>query len=137
MTVKNIFKKIDWLFPLIARLSVGIVFAQSGWGKLHNIERVTAYFTELGIPAPHIQAYFVSSVELVAGALLVLGLFTRFVIVPLIIIMVVAILTAKKGDITSYSDILGLSEYLYIILMLWIGGNGAGAISIDRFIKRS
>ncbi|MGZ3790671.1 MAG: DoxX family protein, partial [Bacteriovorax sp.] len=123
--MKKFLKKLDWLFPLIARLSVGVVFLQSGWGKIHHIEKVTAFFTELAIPLPMIQAYFVSTVELVGGALLILGLLTRLTVVPLIVIMVVAILTAKKGEINAYTDVLGLSEYLYIVLMGWMGIGGA------------
>jgi len=41
-----------WLSPVIARLTVGLVFFQSGWGKLHSLDQVTSYFTELGLPAP-------------------------------------------------------------------------------------
>jgi putative oxidoreductase len=134
--MKKFLKKLDWLFPLIARIAVGVVFAQSGWGKFHNIQKVTNYFTELQIPMPMIQAYLVATVELVAGALLVLGLFTRLIVIPLIVIMVVAILTAKKADITTYTDILGFTEFLYIILLGWIGVGGPGIISVDKIFKR-
>ena len=41
-----------WLSPAVARLTVGLVFFQSGWGKLNSLEQVTSYFTELGLPAP-------------------------------------------------------------------------------------
>jgi len=41
---------LEWLSPAVARLTVGLVFFQSGWGKLHDLEKVTNYFTELGIP---------------------------------------------------------------------------------------
>ena len=75
--------------------------------------------------------------ELVCGALLLLGLATRIATVPLIITMVVALSTALKGDIHELSDLFGLSEYLYIPLLLWLGVYGAGPISLDRvFAKR-
>lgn len=134
--MKKIIKKMDWIFPLIARLSIGIVFLQSGWGKLHSIDRVIIFFTELKIPFPMAQAYLVSGVELVGGVFLILGLFTRLTVLPLITIMIVAILTAKKVEITEYTDILGFTEYLYIVLLGWIGVGGAGTISIDKFLKR-
>jgi putative oxidoreductase len=40
--------------PLVARITVGYVFLIAGWGKLLNPPKVTEYFTELGIPLPHI-----------------------------------------------------------------------------------
>ena len=45
-----------WAGPTVARLTIGIVFVQSGWGKLHDLEKVTGYFTELGIPMPEANA---------------------------------------------------------------------------------
>ena len=71
--------------PLLARLVVGIVFVTSGWGKVHNLEKVTAFFTELHIPAPAFQAVFVSYVELVCGSLLLVGLAARLSAIPLIV----------------------------------------------------
>src|SRR5213593_2333437 len=88
--------RIDWLPPTLARLCVGLVFFNSGWGKLHGLNDVIEYFRSLGIPAPEIQAPFAAGTEFVCGLLLLLGLFTRVASVPLIITMIVAILTAKK-----------------------------------------
>jgi uncharacterized membrane protein YphA (DoxX/SURF4 family) len=84
-----------WLSPTIARLTVGLVFFQSGWGKLHDLEKVTGYFTELGIPNPALQARFASTAEFVCGGLLLLGLATRFAVVPLFVTMCVAIRNAQ------------------------------------------
>ena len=47
---------LEWLSPALARLTVGLVFFQSGWGKLHDLDKVTNYFTELGLAAPAFQA---------------------------------------------------------------------------------
>jgi len=41
---------------LLLRLNMGVLFASTGWGKVHNVEKVTAFFAELKIPAPHFQA---------------------------------------------------------------------------------
>ena len=64
-------RRAAFLAPLLARLTVGAAFAESGWGKVHNLEKVAEYFAELGIPAPAFQATFVSFVELICGSLLV------------------------------------------------------------------
>src|SRR5262245_13249973 len=92
-------EKFDWLPGLLAGISIGFIFVQSGWGKLHHLEKVVQFFTSLGIPAARIQAPFVAGVELVGGTLVLTGLFTRIASAPLIGTMVVAILTAKRGDI--------------------------------------
>ncbi len=135
--VLRIGASLRWLPPLVARLTVGWVFLQSGWGKVHSISKVAAFFTQLGIPAPEFQARLVAGTELVCGALILLGLATRVATIPLIITMVVALSTALRADIHELSDLFGLSEYLYIALLLWLGVYGAGPISLDRmFAKR-
>ena len=125
-----------WLPPTLARLVIGWVFLQSGWGKLHSLEKVTAFFTQLGIPAPEFQARLVACTELVCGALMLLGLATRIATIPLMITMAVALLTALKGDIHELSDLFGTSEFLYVALLAWLGVYGAGPISLDRIIAR-
>ena len=126
-----------WLPPTVARLAVGLVFLQSGWGKLHNLERVVGFFTSLGLPAPAFQARLVAGTELVCGALLLVGLATRVAAIPLIITMLVALSTALKADIHSLSDLFGTSEFLYVALLLWLGAYGAGPISLDRMVART
>lgn len=133
---KSMLTKFKWLPPLLARISIGVVFAQSGWGKLQNMERVVEYFTSLGIPFATIQAPFVAGLEFSGGLLLIVGFATRLTSVPLIGVMFVAILTAKKEEIGSLSDIFGFSEYLYIVLLVWLIIEGAGAASLDKLISQ-
>jgi putative oxidoreductase len=129
-------EKTGWIPPLLARLTLGIVFAESGWGKLHNLPRVIAFFTELGIPAPSVQAPFVAGVELVGGLLLIVGLFTPLAAVFLAATMVVAIATAKMGDVHTIGDFAGLTEFAYFVLLMWIAWAGAGKVSLDALITR-
>ena len=123
-----------WLPPTLTRLVIGWVFLQSGWGKLHSLEKVTAFFTQLGIPAPAFQARLVACTELVCGALILVGLATRIATIPLMITMAVALMTALKSDIHGLSDLFGVSEFLYIALLAWLGVYGAGPLSLDRII---
>ena len=135
--VHSVSSRLRWLPPTVARLTIAGVFIETGWGKLHNLQKVIGFFTELGIPAPQLQAPLVATVEFVCGILLLVGLFTRVASLPLIVSMTVAILTAKKADIHSYSDLFGIEEYLYIVILLWLGAYGAGPISLDAiFAKR-
>lgn len=122
--------------PLLARLTVGVAFAESGWGKVHHLDRVAEYFGELGIPAPAFHATLVSFVELIGGSLVLVGLGTRVAAVPLIATMVVALLTAKATDIVSFSDLIGTIELSYALLLAWLAIAGPGALSFDHRIAR-
>jgi putative oxidoreductase len=125
-----------WLSPTLARLTVGLVFFQSGWGKLHDLETVTNFFTELGIPSPAFQARLASGAEFVCGGLLLLGLATRFAVVPLIVTMCVAIRTALWENVDGIGSLVGLLEFAYIALLAWLGTDGPGPLSLDRLIGR-
>jgi putative oxidoreductase len=134
--VRSITDRLAFAPALLARLSVGGAFAATGWGKLHNLPTVTEFFTELGIPAPGFHAMFVSSVELVGGSLLVIGLGSRLAAIPLIATMIVATATAKAADIAGFLDLFGTIEFCYAALLAWIAISGPGAASLDRLISR-
>lgn len=128
--------KVSWLPPLIARITTGWIFLWSGWGKLHNLEDVTSFFMDLGIPAASIQAPAIATLELVGGAMLLLGLGTRFFSFMLSCTMVVAILTALREDIEALGDLFALSEYLYITLFAFLIVQGGGTVSADALLRR-
>ena len=126
-----------FLPPLAARVAVGVVFASTGWGKLHDLETVTGFFRDLGIPYPELQAPFVATVELVGGCLLVLGLASRVAAVFLASTMVVALKTAIWPDVSGLTDLLGRVEMLYLVLFTWIAIAGPGAVSLDGLLLRA
>ena len=81
---------------ILIHLAVGGVFLSEGVQKfLYPGENGVGRFAKIGIPAPEIMAPFVGIVEIVCGALLMLGLLTRLASIPLIINMLVAILSTK------------------------------------------
>lgn len=128
-------ERFSFLGPTLARLTLGVVFIGTGWGKLHDLEKVTGFFTELGIPVPGFNALLASTAELVCGSLLLLGLLSRLAAIPLIVTMIVAILTAKSADLHGVSDLLGFEEWTYIVLAVWIAVAGPGPLSLDRLIR--
>jgi putative oxidoreductase len=126
-----------WLALLVARLSVGLLFVSTGWGKVHDLEKVTGFFEHLGIPAPAFNAVLVGYSELICGALLVVGLLTRLAAIPLIVSMIVAILTAKLSDLHGLFDLVGFDEFTYLCVLAMIVILGPGAVSLDRaLVKR-
>ena len=134
--ILNIAPAFAWLPPLLARVSVGWVFFQSGLGKLGNIDRVIGFFTSLGLPAPAFQAHLVAWTECVGGLLLIGGLATRLASIPLSIVMIVALRTALADDIDGFSSLAGTIEFLFIVLMAWLMVAGPGRISLDTLVAK-
>lgn len=133
--IEQVQRRLAWLPPTAARITVGWVFLESGWGKLHNLEGVVKFFTDLGVPAPHLQAPFVAGTEFLGGALLLLGLATRFAALPLVGVMTVALLTALRDQIHAASDLFGLAEFCYIVLLAGLVVFGAGPLSLDALVR--
>ena len=121
---------------LLLRVCLAAVFIPSGWGKLHDLAKVTQFFTELGIPAPHLNAIVVATSELVCGTLLVVGLLSRAAALPLIASMTVAIFTAKRADIAGVADLFALDEFIYLALAFAIVALGPGVLSLDGLWSR-
>jgi putative oxidoreductase len=84
-------------WSILVRLLVGlVVFFPEGIQKLAFPDILGAgRFAAIGIPYPEIMGPFVGVVEIVCGALIILGLFTRLAAIPLLIVMIVAIVSTK------------------------------------------
>ena len=134
--VLGILRRLSFAGPTLARLTVGLVFLQTGWGKIHDLRHVVDFFTDLHIPFPAFQARLVACTELVGGAAMLLGLGTRLVAVPLSVTMVVAILTAKRGELDSLTALVGFEEWAYLVFFVWLALTGAGPLSVDHLIAR-
>lgn len=81
---------------VLVRFVVGLVFLTEGILKfLYPEELGTGRFAKIGIPAPEMMGPFVGGVEVLCGALLILGLLTRLAAVPLIITISTAIVSTK------------------------------------------
>ena len=83
-------------WAIYVRLAVGLVFLPEGLQKLLFPEILgSGRFLRIGIPAADLMGPFVGVVELVCGALILIGLATRVAAVPLIVTMLVAIVSTK------------------------------------------
>ena len=123
---------------LLIRLYWGWQFAQTGWGKLQDTEKVTQFFTSLGIPAPALNAYFVTWLELVGGILLFVGLGSRLIALLLATDMVVAYITADREALFSVLSDPGkfyaASPYTFLFASILILVFGPGRWSLDAVI---
>jgi putative oxidoreductase len=127
-------------FLLAVRLYWGWQFAQTGWGKIHNIGKITGFFASLNIPFPSISAHFISGLEFVGGTLLIVGLGSRFVGLLLACNMFVAYWTADHEALTSiFSDpgkFYVADPYTFLFASLMILIFGAGLFSLDELLWR-
>jgi putative oxidoreductase len=131
-----------FLAPLATRLVVGWAFYLTGSGKWAHFDNTVTFFTELGIPFPQANAAFVSSLELVGGICLILGLFTRLMAAGLASTMVVALLTADKARFleswSTASEVspTDISAFVFLLFFGWLALYGPGPLSLDRFLGR-
>ena len=86
---------IDGLAPLLLRLILAPVLIQAGWNKFSHFADTVAWFGNsdwgLGLPLPWLLASLAIAAELIGGVMLLLGLLTRLVTIPLLVTMLVAI----------------------------------------------
>lgn len=138
--VAGLLNRLQSPFLLAIRLYWGYQLAESGWGKLHNLDRVTDYFTSLNLPQPHQTAIFVSLVELVGGTLFALGFGARMVSLVLFINMTVAYWTAEPGAFSQiFNDpgkFYGVDEYTFWFAALIILIFGPGYLAVETLLRR-
>ena len=124
-------------FLLAVRVYWGWQFMQTGWGKLTDLGKVVQFFTELGIPAPALNAYFVSALEFGGGLLLILGLGSRIIALPLVINMLVAYVTADREALfsifSSPDKFTAAAPYTFLVASLIVLIFGPGKVSVDAF----
>jgi uncharacterized membrane protein YphA (DoxX/SURF4 family) len=84
---------LDGLAPLAIRLFLVPVFWMAGTQKIAGMEQTIEWFgnPDWGLPFPALLAHLAAYTEVVGALLLLLGLATRWISIPLIITMLVAI----------------------------------------------
>lgn len=139
-TYENITTQLDKLYdlpPLFFRLILAYGFYEPALKKWQNMDSIISWFSGMGIPLPTLNAYMAAGTEALGVVLLLLGLFTRAITIPLIIVMVVAILTTHIGN-GFVASANGFEIPLYYMLMLFsLLITGPGRISVDKlFFKK-
>ncbi len=128
---------------VLIRVLVGWVFLAEGIQKFLFADSLGAgRFAKIGIPAPAFTAPFVGAVEIVFGALILVGLRTRLSAIPLLIDISVAIATTKipmlidKGFWAAAHE--ARTDFSMLLGLLFLLIEGAGPASADwQIVRRS
>lgn len=125
---------------LLIRLAVGLIFLTQGILKYIDPNMGVVRFTKIGFPHPYFTAHFVGTFEIVCGALVLLGLWTRAAAIPLLIVICTAIATTKipelfrpnQGFWYMVSDArTDFAMFCSVIFLILVGG-GCWALDAQR-----
>src|SRR5258707_3887855 len=141
---QRFFEGVDFLlqspFLLAVRLYWGWQLVQSGWGKLHQLQNVTEYFTTLNLPMPAQMAVAISCLEFFGGIFLAVGLLSRLTALALSVNMIMAYVTGDREALHSiFSDpdkFYAAAPYTFLVASLIVLIFGAGKLSLDALLNR-
>lgn len=136
--IYKMFSSLQDLSLLMIRLILAYGFYEPAMKKINNFESIVSWFSEsLHLPFPLFNAILATGTE-VAGVLLIfLGLMTRFISIPMMVIMVVAIITVHLPHGFHASDN-GFEIPLYYLIMLFVLlSHGAGKYSLDETLLKN
>lgn len=117
---------------LILRVTAGVLMAHHGYQKLTKFSEIEPKFMEFLGLSSGISLALAIGAEFFCSLLLIVGLFTRLALVPLIITMVVAAFSAHNGEIFGKGELAFFYLAVYVSLLL----TGAGKFSADKFLTK-
>jgi uncharacterized membrane protein YphA (DoxX/SURF4 family) len=129
---------------LLVRIAVGLIFFTQGILKYIDPNMGVVRFTRIGFSHPYFTAHFVGTFEVLCGLLLLLGLGTRLVSIPLLIVIVTALATTKvpelfrsnQGFWYMISD--ARTDFAMFCCLVFLISLGGGSWSLDaRLAKHS
>ena len=123
---------------LVARLVVAYGFSSPAIAKIKSMDNTINQLVSMKIPMPEVSAYLLAGIELVGILLLMVGLFTRYISIPLLFIMCVAIyLIHFNNGFYAVNNGFEIPLYYAIFCMIFISF-GAGKFSFDYlFFQKS
>jgi putative oxidoreductase len=124
---------------LLIRLAWGWELFESGHGHLQNVDAMIAKFTGWGIPHPRVNFYISAYTEMIGGILIMLGLGSRLVAIPLFFNFCVAYLTASWPTVAGFfhndpSNFIDDTAFPFLMMSLTILAFGPGIISLDGLL---
>jgi putative oxidoreductase len=127
---------------ILVRIAVGLIFATQGFLKYADPNMGVNRFARIGFPAPLFTAQFVGAFEMICGSLVLLGLWTRISVIPLLIVISTALATTKipelhrpnQGFWYMVSD--ARADFAMLCCLLFLIMAGPGSWSVDRLWSR-
>ena len=124
-------EKLQSLALLAVRLVLAYGFLGPAKMKWSDIGSVAEWFGSMGLPLPTLQAYLAATAEGSGVVLLTLGLFTRLISIPLMVVMTVAIvLVHLPNGFQSGNNGFEIPLYYFIMLFVLLT-HGGGRFSLD------
>lgn len=134
--LRTVANKLDNVTLLFIRLILAYGFYKPAMMKWNDINAIGNWFESMGYPFPHLNAYLAGITEVAGVVLLLLGLGTRLISLPLILVMLVAILTVHAGNGFEAGNNGFEIPLYYIVMLLSLIVFGAGKFSVDYIISR-
>ena len=136
--------------PVPVRLIVGYGFMEHGFAKLaRGPEAFAMILHAIGVPAPHLMAWFTILIEVLGGLAVILGAFVTLVSVPMAVVLLVAIFTVhlpygfssiKLMAVTAAGAQFGPPGYetdvLYLACLAALVLGGSGSLAVDGPIRK-
>jgi putative oxidoreductase len=136
--------------PIPLRLIVGYGFMEHGFAKLSKgPDAFAAILQGMGVPSPHLMAWFTILIELLGGLAVLVGAFVAIVSVPMVAVLLVAMFkvhlpygfsSIKLLSVTATGAKFGPPGYevslLYIACLAALVMGGSGPFSVDGLIRK-
>ena len=139
LIIHNLLKNFEALsfVPLtLIRVYLFFVFWYAGTGKIDNFDKFSGYLGTLGVPLPDILSWMVILTEAGGAALLLIGLFVRWMSLPLLIVMFFAgyLVHYQNGWAHEANGIEFAAIYSLMLLTLLSFGGGK-YLSLDYWVS--
>ncbi len=132
----NFLEKLKDIPSLLFRLVLAYGFYGTAMMKLKNFNGIVEWFSGMGMPLPKLNAFLATGTETAGFVLIFLGLATRLISIPLMVVMIVAIITVHLGNGFEAGNN-GFEIPIYYLLMLFsLLITGPGKISLDALITK-
>ncbi len=133
---KNFAEKLRDLPPLLFRLVLSYGFFEPATKKLGNIDAISQWFASMNYPFPTLNAYLSGITEFSGSILLLLGLGTRIISLPLMFVMLVAIFTVHIGNGFAAGNNGFEIPFYYLLMLFSLVISGAGKFSVDHLLDK-
>lgn len=133
--LRDFASKLDNIILLLLRLVLAYGFYTPAKIKLNDIGAIADWLNSMNYPLPTVNAYLATITEAAGVILLFLGLGTRLISIPLLVVMLVAIFTVHISNGFNAGDNGFEIPLYYLMMLLVLIVYGGGKFSIDNFIS--